>query len=169
MCSNFYEIWHLVQIEHVNYQYGTWNWWSWTKIIASGKFCPNTEICSDFYKIWHSQQMEHANYEYNTRRGHGSRCVARNFWGQGRFLKIRTQIHDSSERLNYIQTLLRTSLKNNYLYQILINLASIFTRAYNFMIKRISWGFNIFTNKNTRCYVSLHILYIAPSLSRDHQ
>ena len=25
MCSNFYEIWHLVQIEHPNYEYGTWN------------------------------------------------------------------------------------------------------------------------------------------------
>ena len=27
MCSNIYEIWHLVQIEHANYEYGTWNWW----------------------------------------------------------------------------------------------------------------------------------------------
>ena len=97
------------------------------------------------------------------------RRVARNFWGQGRFLKIRAQIHDSSERLNYMQTLPRTSLKNNYLYQILINLASILTRVYNFMIKRIPWGFNIFTRKNARCYVSLPIPYIGPSLSRDHQ
>ena len=28
MCSNFYDIWHLVQIEHANYEYGTWNGWS---------------------------------------------------------------------------------------------------------------------------------------------
>ena len=28
MCFNFYEIWHLVQIEHANYEYCTWNWWS---------------------------------------------------------------------------------------------------------------------------------------------
>ena len=67
MCSNFYEIWHLVQIEHANYEYCTWNWWSWPKIIDSGKIVPNTEVCSEFYEIWHSQQIEHANYEYNTR------------------------------------------------------------------------------------------------------
>ena len=97
------------------------------------------------------------------------RRVAMNFRMQGRFLKLRVQIHDSSERLNYMQTLRRTSLKNNYLYQILIDLASILTRAYNFMIKRILWGFNIFTRKNTRCYVWLPIPYIAPSLSTDHQ
>ena len=95
--------------------------------------------------------------------------VARNFWGQGRFLKTRAQIHDSSERLNYKLILPRTSLKNNYLYQILISLASILTRVYNFMIKRIPLGFNIFTRKNTRCDVSLPIPYIGPSLSRDHQ
>ena len=63
---NFYEIRHLVQIEHANYEYSTSNWWSWTKIIDSRKFGRNTEICSDFYEIWHSQQIEHANYEYNT-------------------------------------------------------------------------------------------------------
>ena len=28
MCSNFYEIWHLLQIEHANYEYSTWNGWS---------------------------------------------------------------------------------------------------------------------------------------------
>ena len=33
MCSNFYEIGYLVQMEHANYEYGTWNWWSWPKII----------------------------------------------------------------------------------------------------------------------------------------
>ena len=25
MRSNFYDIWHLAQIEHGNYEYGTWN------------------------------------------------------------------------------------------------------------------------------------------------
>ena len=94
------------------------------------------------------------------------RRVARNFWGQGRFLKIRAQIHDSSERLNYMQTLPRTSLKNNYPYQILINLASILTGAYNFMIKRIPQASTFLLE---RCYVSLPIPYIGPSLSRDHQ
>ena len=65
ICSNFYEIWQLVQIEYVDYEYSTWNWLSWPKIIDSGKCGPNTEIYSDFYEIWHSQQIEHANYEYN--------------------------------------------------------------------------------------------------------
>ena len=39
-CSNFYEIWHLEQIEHANYEYSTLNWWSWHKIIESHKFGP---------------------------------------------------------------------------------------------------------------------------------
>ena len=73
MCSNVYEIWHLLQIEHANYEYCTWNWWSWPKIMDSSKFGPNTEICSNFYEIWHSQQIEHANYESNT---HQSRTLA---------------------------------------------------------------------------------------------
>ena len=77
MCSNFYGIWHLVQIEHTDYEYSTWNWWSWPKVIDSGKFGPNTEICYDFYEIWHSQQIEYANYEYNTRQ-----CLehSRDYW-----------------------------------------------------------------------------------------
>ena len=58
MCSNFYEIWHLVQIEHAHYEYSTWNWWSSPKIIDSDKFGPNTEICCDSYEIWDSQQIE---------------------------------------------------------------------------------------------------------------
>ena len=65
MGSNFYEIWDFVKIEHTNYEYRTWNWWSWPKIINSGKIGP--EIRSNFYEIWLSQQMEQANYEYNTR------------------------------------------------------------------------------------------------------
>ena len=68
MCSNFYEIWHLEQIEHVDYELiMNWNRWSWPEIIDSDKFGPDTEICSDFYEICHSQQTEHAYYEYNTR------------------------------------------------------------------------------------------------------
>ena len=54
-------------IANANYEYGTWNWWSWPKIIDSDKFGPNIEICSKFYEIWHSQQIEYFNYEYNTR------------------------------------------------------------------------------------------------------
>ena len=57
MCSNIYEIWHLVEIEHANYEYGTWNWRSWPKIIDSDKVCPSTEIGSNFYEMLHSQQM----------------------------------------------------------------------------------------------------------------
>ena len=70
-----------------------------------------------------------------------------------------------------MQTLLRASFKNNYPYQILIILASNtgITRAYNFMIKRIPRGFNIFTRENTRCYVSLPIPYTGSPLSRGHQ
>ena len=56
-----YEIWYLVEIEHANYEYGTWNWWPWPKIIGSSKFCLSNEICSNFYELLHSQQMEHAN------------------------------------------------------------------------------------------------------------
>ena len=53
-------------MEHVNYEYSTWNWWSWPKIIDSGKLGPNAETCSDLYKIQHPLQIEHASYEYNT-------------------------------------------------------------------------------------------------------
>ena len=67
MCSNFYEIWHLLQTKHGNCEYCTWYWWSWPKTINSDILGPNTEICSDFYEIWHLQQIENANYEYKTR------------------------------------------------------------------------------------------------------
>ena len=50
-------------IANANYEYSTWNWWSWPKIIDSVKIGPNTEICSDIYEIRHSQQIEHANNE----------------------------------------------------------------------------------------------------------
>ena len=63
MCSTFYEIWHLEQIEHADYENGIWNWWPRPKIIDSGKFGPNTKICSDFHESWDSQQIEHAYYE----------------------------------------------------------------------------------------------------------
>ena len=68
-----------------------------------------------------------------------------------------------------MQTLSSASLKNNYPYQIQNILADIQARAYNFMIKRIPKGFNIFNKKNKRCYFSLPIPYIGPSLSRSHQ
>ena len=64
------------------------------------------------------------------------------------FLIIRAQILNSSERLNYMQTLPSAFLKNNYLHQISIVLADIQAVAYNFIIKRIPRGFNIFTNKS---------------------
>ena len=48
MCFNFYEIWHLEQIEHLNYEYSTWNWLSWPKIKDSGKFGPKIEMSTMF-------------------------------------------------------------------------------------------------------------------------
>ena len=38
--------------------------------------------------------------------------------------------------------------------------------AYNFIIKKISRGVNIFIKKNKRCYASLPIPYTGPSISR---
>ena len=63
---------------------------------------------------------------------------------QERFVQIRAQTFNSSERLNYMQTLQHASLSN--IYQII--LADIQTQTSNFMIKRIPRGFNIFTRKN---------------------
>ena len=53
----FFEILHLQQFEHVDYEYSTWNWWPWPKIIDSGKFGPNTDICSNFHKIRHDYRL----------------------------------------------------------------------------------------------------------------
>ena len=49
-------LWNLAleQMEHANYKYSTWNWWSWPKIIDSGKFGPKIAMCSNFHEIWHS-------------------------------------------------------------------------------------------------------------------
>ena len=47
-CFNFYEIWHLEQVEHPNYDYSNWNWLYWPKIIDSGKFGPKIEMCPMF-------------------------------------------------------------------------------------------------------------------------
>ena len=63
--------------------------------------------------------------------------AARNFWEQGRCVKIMVQILNRCERLNYIQTLQRTSLKNNYLNQMQIIVANILDRACNFIKKKI--------------------------------
>ena len=60
-----------------------------------------------------------------------NRRVARNFWGPGRFLQIRAQIHNSSERLHYMQTLQHPSFKNNYLFQIQIFIVDIQARSSN--------------------------------------
>ena len=35
--------WRLEQIQHAAYEYGTWKWWYWTKIIDLGKFGPKIE------------------------------------------------------------------------------------------------------------------------------
>ena len=59
------------------------------------------------------------------------RRAARTFWGPGRFLQIRAQIHNSSERLNYMQTLQRPLFKNNYLFPIQIFLVDIQAQSSN--------------------------------------
>ena len=46
-----------------------------------------------------------------------------------------------------MQILPSASLKNNYLYEILIRLTDIKAQEYNFMIERISRTLNIFTRK----------------------
>ena len=56
-----------------------------------------------------------------------------------------------------MEILTRTSLKNKYVYQMLTILADILARIYNFMIKRIPRGFNIFTTKNKKLkFLFLH-------------
>ena len=73
------------------------------------------------------------------------RRVAKDFGGQGRFLQIRTQIFNSSVKLNYMETTQCTSFKNSYLCQIQI----IFQF---FLIKRIHGGFSIFSRKNEKVF-----------------
>ena len=51
MPFNFYEIWHLEQIEHPNYEYCNWNWLSWPKIIDSVKFGSKIEMYAVFTNI----------------------------------------------------------------------------------------------------------------------
>ena len=41
----------IAQMEHADYEYSTCNWWSWPKIIDSGKFGPKIEMCSNFHEI----------------------------------------------------------------------------------------------------------------------
>ena len=63
ICSQKWNVlqyfWNLAlrAILNYEYQYITWNWWPWPKIIDPGKFGPNTEICSDFHKIWHDYRL----------------------------------------------------------------------------------------------------------------
>ena len=52
------------------------------------------------------------------------RRVAKNCLGQGRFLQIRTQIHNSSMKLNCMEAIQHSSFKNSYLCQIQIILAN---------------------------------------------
>ena len=42
------KIWYFEQIEHPRYEYSTWNWLSWPKIIDSGKFGPKIKMCAMF-------------------------------------------------------------------------------------------------------------------------
>ena len=42
------------EMEHAYYEYSTWNWWSWSIIVDSGKFGSKIEMCSSFHEIWHS-------------------------------------------------------------------------------------------------------------------
>ena len=57
MCFNFYDIWRLEQIKHVNYEYSTWNWWNWPKVIDPGNFSSKIEMCSNLLEIWHSRHF----------------------------------------------------------------------------------------------------------------
>ena len=43
----------LEQMENANYEYSTWNWWLWPKIIDSVKCGPKIEMCSNFHEICH--------------------------------------------------------------------------------------------------------------------
>ena len=98
--------------------------------------------------------------------------VSINFWVQGSsVLKIRTQICNSSERLNYMQT---WKLSETTLYQIQIVLADLQARTYNFMIKRIPRGFNVFTRKEKMlCFSSYAIYWVLtfhrPSNSKNNE
>ena len=49
-------LWNLALelLEHANYEYSTWNWWSWAKIIDSGKCGLKIEMCSNYHEFWHS-------------------------------------------------------------------------------------------------------------------
>ena len=60
MCFNFYIIWHFIQIKHANYEYSTWNWWSWPKIIDSGKSGSKIETSAMFMNL-----TLRTNWEYN--------------------------------------------------------------------------------------------------------
>ena len=89
----------------------------------------------------------------------GVRCVVRNFRGQGRFLKVRAQILNSSEELIYMQTLPRASLKNNHPYQILITLVSILNRAYDFMIRESKEALTFLLGKIQDIIFSSYTIY----------
>ena len=74
------------------------------------------------------------------------RRVTKNFFleGEGE-TQIRTQILNSSVKLNYMETTQCASFKNSYLCQIQI----IFQF---FLIKRILGGFSIFSRKNKKVF-----------------
>ena len=51
MCSNFHEIWHLVQIKNANYEYSAWNWRYWPKIIDQANLAPRLKSTPTFMKF----------------------------------------------------------------------------------------------------------------------
>ena len=62
MCSNFYEIWHLEQIEHANYEYSTWNWWSRPKNYRVRQIWSQSWNVRSVYEFWHSELIEYINF-----------------------------------------------------------------------------------------------------------
>ena len=63
MCSYFYEIWHLEQIEHANYEYRIY-----LELIILTQNYGFRQICSqncnvcNVYKFWHSGLLEYVNF-----------------------------------------------------------------------------------------------------------
>ena len=80
VCSNFYEIWHLVQFEHANYEYGTCELYELMILTQNYRF---GQILSKhwnlFQFLWNLTltTIEHANYQYKTRHGLES---SRDYW-----------------------------------------------------------------------------------------
>ena len=140
-------------------------------IISKGPFATQIDIWDNWIStktwIWYISKSTLLHLSARYKLVHLQQAHSKELWGEGRFLKIRKQILNRSERLNYRQTLQLASYK--YLYQIQVVLVYAKSWAYNFMIKRNPRGFNTFTKENKRRSVSLSMPYIWLSLSRSHQ